>query len=99
MVGKKKRTITKQFEHPYPSRYGSHASMISEWQRPLDEGLTICEDEKGYYVTEKNRLDSGVADPHRWAGKEYRDNVYAQTKTLVDPKRETDGQQDRENDV
>ena len=85
MVGKKKRTITKQFEHPYPSRYGSHASMVSEWVRPLDGDKVVCEDEKGLYVTDKNRLDTGCADPKRWASKKHRDKAYAGMEKIVDP--------------
>tara|TARA_B100002019_G_scaffold287225_1_gene298896 strand:- start:5027 stop:5239 length:213 start_codon:yes stop_codon:yes gene_type:complete len=27
----------------------------------------ICEDENGYYVTYKSRIDSGLADPSRYA--------------------------------
>jgi len=88
MAGKKKRTIVKTFEHPYPSRYGSHASMVSEWQRPLDCSLVICEDEKGFYVTDKDRLDSGLADIHRWAPKEHRDLRYEEIQKIVERRKE-----------
>ena len=85
-MGKKRKAATKSFEHPYPSRYGSHGSMISEWVRPLDSDRVICEDEKGLYVTDRNRLDTGVADPHRWSGKAHRDGLYESCEKVVDPK-------------
>jgi hypothetical protein len=60
------RTITT------PSPYGSHSSMAVDIEK-IAEGHNvpkdkiICEDEKGYYVTYKNRIDSGLADPCRFA--------------------------------
>ena len=54
----------------YPSRYGSHKSMVEE-SHPGD--LVICRDERGRYITKKFRLDNGLADPSRWGPKEYRD--------------------------
>ena len=83
----------KTFDNPFPSRYGSHASMVSEWVRPLDTSLVICEDEKGLYVTDKNRLDSGIADSRRWCLKDFRDGVYDSVEKVVDPtkrKKETE---------
>jgi hypothetical protein len=55
-----------------PSPYGSHSSMVVNLDAearghnvPSDK--VICKDERGYYITYKNRLDSGLADPCRYA--------------------------------
>lgn len=53
-----------------PSFYGSHASMVvdpSDFDVELKEGEVICKDDKHYYITLKNRLDNGSADPNRYA--------------------------------
>ena len=44
------------------SWFGSHAEMIVE---ELDDGLVICEDDKGKYITNMKMIDSGLADPNR----------------------------------
>ena len=51
-----------------PSPYGSHTSMISkEWTEKLtDPELVVLQDDNGFYVTERKKLDSGVADPNRY---------------------------------
>jgi len=54
------------------SAYGSHANMIvdhSEFDIELKEGEVLLKDDVHYYVTTKNRLDTGIADPKRWSGK------------------------------
>lgn len=52
-----------------PSRYGSHAEFVvdhSSFDLKIDDNQVLCKDDKGYYVTFKDRLDSGGADPNRW---------------------------------
>jgi hypothetical protein len=53
----------------YPSPYGSHKSMINEalTQRLPDTAkhMVILTDEHGDYLTERNRLDGGLADFNR----------------------------------
>tara|TARA_B100001094_G_C18085379_1_gene747459 strand:- start:453 stop:665 length:213 start_codon:yes stop_codon:yes gene_type:complete len=44
------------------SWFGSHAEMIVE---ELGDGLVICEDDKGKYITNMKMIDSGLADPNR----------------------------------
>ena len=44
------------------SWFGSHAEMVVEDRQ---DGTVVCEDDRGKYVTYKNRLDSGLADPCR----------------------------------
>lgn len=59
----------------YPSRYGSHLSMINEERTAELEALygdslrIMLEDEKGFYITYRSRLDSGLADPKRYSSR------------------------------
>ncbi len=59
----------------FPSDFGSHASMINA---ELNEKIAaakqdaadpwqILTDERGDYATRKHRLDTGLADPNRYA--------------------------------
>lgn len=55
-----------------PSPYGSHSSMVVNIDEiaknhnvPKDK--IVCQDERGYYITYKNRIDSGLSDPCRYA--------------------------------
>lgn len=57
------RTIT------MPSAYGSHRSMVVEHTQfglELDDDHVLCKDDVHYYITEKVRLDNGLADPNRY---------------------------------
>ena len=45
------------------SWFGSHAEMVVE---ELHDGLVVCEDDSGKYITHSNRLDNGLADPNRY---------------------------------
>jgi len=59
----------KKEEYNYPSRFGSHTSMIVEehdWS--LQPGEVLLEDEYGQYVTTKDRLDTTLNDPNRTNG-------------------------------
>jgi hypothetical protein len=59
------------------SPYGSHADMVVEPEEvePSDElylahlhhSEVVCKDDKGYYITERSRLDNGLADPNRYS--------------------------------
>lgn len=48
--------------------YGSETSFISENTIgvELDQDEVLCKDERGYYITFRDRIDSGMADPRRW---------------------------------
>ena len=55
-----------------PSAYGSHSSMIVNIEEEakghnVPKDKIICQDEKGFYVTYKNRIDNGLSDPCRYA--------------------------------
>ena len=58
----------KQESYPYPTRYGSHSSMIDEeeTEKLTDESLVVLKDEHGCYTTKKSILDNGLADPKRY---------------------------------
>lgn len=58
----------KKSGYPYPSRFGSHNIMVdAEASAKLeDQTKVVLNDEHGSYVTERNRLDTGVADPNRF---------------------------------
>jgi hypothetical protein len=62
-----------------PSRFGSHSSMvveaneIAQWNKDMSARLekdeVLCEDDEHYYITKKNMLDTGLADPNRYGKK------------------------------
>ena len=54
-------------KYKYPSRFGSHESMVVEDESfELNHGEVVCEDEFGRYKTTRKRLDDGLADPARF---------------------------------
>ena len=68
----------KEIQSAYPSDYGSHASMVDrEATKVINEGIefddlsstasVVIDTDKGSYTTVKNRLDTGLADPNRYA--------------------------------
>lgn len=55
-----------------PSAYGSHKSMVVDPEslngvRELNENEVVCRDDTHYYITTKDRLDTGLADPNRYS--------------------------------
>lgn len=65
---RQKRIIKPPEAYKYPTRYGSHTSMVDEEKTGElnKENKVVIEDEHGYYVTDENRLDNGLADPNRY---------------------------------
>ena len=53
--------LSKEKKYPYPSRYGSHRSMVIK----EEENKVICKDEYGEYETTVDRLDTGLSDSRR----------------------------------
>jgi hypothetical protein len=82
MAAKKdiKNVAAKDVYTAFPSRFGSHKSMIDSTIVPKDENLVVCKDEFGHYVTEKKRLDDRCADPNRFANTKYRNRVLEETE-------------------
>ena len=77
MAGKMKKSFKEAVKKEeaytkFPSPYGSHKSMVDESCKLANDKFVVCIDEFGPYVTERNRLDSGLADPHRHATAEWR---------------------------
>lgn len=71
------RTITTK------SAYGTHSNMLVTDEEVLkrlhfDEfetvQLVLAQDDEGYYITRKDRVDSGLADPNRYAS-QYREEM------------------------
>jgi hypothetical protein len=52
------------------THFGSHANMVIDHTAIsgviVGENEVICKDDNGYYVTEKTKLDNGLADPNRY---------------------------------
>lgn len=44
--------------------------MINE-----DTKMVVCKDDRGFYMTPKNRINSGLADPNRYANQNMRINI------------------------
>lgn len=53
--------------------FGSTSDMIVQCEDPsiqnivLEQNEVICKDDYGLYITNTNRIDSGLADPNRYA--------------------------------
>jgi hypothetical protein len=67
--GKKEQKVV------YPSDFGSHTSMINAElnekiaaaKQDANDPWQVLTDERGNYATQKHRLDTGMADPNRYA--------------------------------
>ena len=65
----------------FPTDFGSHASMvnaeltekIATAKQDANDPWQILTDERGDYATRKHRLDSGLADPNRYADQSARE--------------------------
>ena len=82
---KAQKQAVKEKPYPYPSRFGSHRSMIvttlSSEADSINEdtGVLCLEDEFGLYFTPTNRIDSGLADPNRYTESRL-NKLYEKTK-------------------
>ncbi len=73
----------KEQKPTFPSDYGSHASMISAElndkvaaaKQDAGDPWQILADERGNYATRKSRLDTGLADPNRYADQPIREKL------------------------
>ena len=56
-----------------PSEFGSHASMVNAEMtekianQDANDPWQVLTDERGNYATRKHRIDTGLADPNRYA--------------------------------
>ena len=75
--GKKEQKIV------YPSDFGSHSSMINAElnekvaaaKQDVADPWQVLTDERGNYATRKHRVDSGLADPNRYADQSTREKL------------------------
>jgi len=51
------------------THYGSDSTMIVDLSKykpiSINADEVVCKDDRGFYITKKNRIDSGLADPSR----------------------------------
>jgi hypothetical protein len=56
--------------------YGSDSTMIVDLSQykiiSIDTDEVVCKDDRGFYITKKNRIDSGIADPNRFSNEKSR---------------------------
>lgn len=56
--------------------YGSDSTMIVDISQYTEVSLNtdevICKDDRGFYITKKNRINSGLADPNRYSNEKAR---------------------------
>lgn len=43
-----------------------HSNIAFENNPTIEDNQVVCKDDNGYYITFKNRVDSGLADPNRY---------------------------------
>jgi len=73
--GKRQYTpLSKKQESDYPSRYGSHASMVVK--NDLSGAWVACKDGRGLYITSELHLDNGLMDPWRIATTPWRNKTF-----------------------
>ena len=69
-MSKKKHEVGRTITTPSP--YGSHSSMVVDHEKYsliLEQDEVLCKDDYRFYITKKNRLDNGMADPARYSSK------------------------------
>jgi len=53
------------------SHFGSHSEMMIDRSKynniQVNDNQVVCKDDEGYYITDLNRIDNGLADPNRYA--------------------------------
>lgn len=56
--------------------YGSTSDMVVDISKYKDcliqDDEVVCKDDRGFYITKKNRVDSNMADPNRYANEKNR---------------------------
>lgn len=59
--------------------YGSTSDMVVdldlytiEENRVINDDEVVCKDDRGFYITVKSRIDTGLADPNRYASSKAR---------------------------
>lgn len=67
--------------------FGSTSDMIvdindyiSDPAIVLEDNQVICKDDRGFYITSKNRIDNRTADPNRYANEKARITLTEKTQ-------------------
>jgi len=68
---KKMVATEEKVKNLYPSTYGTHSSMVDEEEtaKLTDSNKVAAKDDHGIYITDRNRLDTGLADPNRYSNR------------------------------
>lgn len=74
-------TVKKSATPTFPTRYGSHSSMINEDYKEYNNSgqFVVCTDERGDYITTWKSLDNGLCDYMRTETIEVRDQYFKDT--------------------
>lgn len=72
MAKNKKIQVDEKKVSNFPSHYGSHSSMIDKkaTEELNDPTKVVLIDDSGSYLTERSRVDNGLADSNRYSGRE-----------------------------
>jgi hypothetical protein len=61
------------------TQFGSDSSMLVDLKQYKEISINIddvvCKDDRGFYITNRNRIDSGLADPNRYSNTKNRINL------------------------
>lgn len=52
------------------THFGTTGDMVvdhTKYKVSISDNEALCKDDMGFYITIKNRIDSGIADPNRYA--------------------------------
>lgn len=67
------------------THFGSTGDMVvdhTKYKLDLCQSMVLCKDDRGFYITEKNRIDNGMADPNRYANENKRIVVEEQEENV-----------------
>jgi len=71
--------------------YGSTSDMIvdianytSDPAIVLEDNQVVCKDDKGFYITTKDRINTKIADPNRYANQKNRINLVEKQDSSID---------------
>lgn len=68
------------------THFGSTSDMIvdhTKYKVNINENEVLCKDDRGFYITSKSRIDSGIADPNRYANNSARVHNLEETEENV----------------
>lgn len=69
------------------THFGSHAEMVVDLSKAnikVNPDEVVCMDDRGYYVTNKSRIDNGLADPNRYTDSKRVNVVFEEETQDVD---------------